>query len=336
MSSRQVVESTLSVVAYSTCSVLMIIINKLLLNVHELNYPNSLLLLQNGGAVILVVLAKYFGLVDYADISLAIVKKWMPLTLFFVSMLFTSMMSLGTMSVASQTIIKNLAIILTALGDKILYRKRQNKAVYGAFLLMLLGSYLGAKGDQWVTPTGLFWTFMNIFFTVAYTLYMKKVLAAVGASAGRYGPVLYNNLLSLPFFILLGYDEIPRFHAAVKRASVGTIFLLLLSTVISSAMTYAVFWCMSVTSPTTFSVFGALNKVPIAIIGIVVFQQYPTATGYVGICLALSAGLLYTYINTHLNQVKEPREEVKEDHTTEVVFKEQQPDHRHRGQAHAE
>lgn len=291
-------EVMLSVACYSCCSVSMILLNKLVMNTYELNYPMVLLFLQNVCAVILVVCCKAFGIIHYPDFDMKVVRRWFPLTILFVAMLWTSMKSLGLMSVAVQTILKNLAIILTALGDSYFFGKKLSAAMFVSFGMMALGSYIGSIGDKHVTAWGLFWTFANVFFTVAYVLYMKILLGNVSKEIGRYGPVFYNNLLSLPFLFIPAFADIePFFEDAKMHAGPKAMLCLVAMMFIGAVMTFATFWCMRVTSPTTYSVTGALNKIPLALLGIVVFNHFPSPVGWVGIAVALSGGFLYTYLN---------------------------------------
>ncbi|KEG09571.1 GDP-mannose transporter [Trypanosoma grayi] len=294
---KKTAETIASVLAYSICSMSMIILNKLVIFTFGLNYPMGLLFIQNSGAVLLVSFARRMKWLHYPDFSMEVTKKWLPLTLLFVAMLWTSMKSLHTMSVSMQTIIKNLAVIITAMGDSKLYGRRVTPVMYFSFVLMVFGSYMGAKGDRWVTTWGLFWTFMNIAATVCYTLYMKQLLGDVSKQIGRYGPVFYNNLLSLPFILAASLPSMPDMAASLMIASWWTLFSVVLMILAGSLMTFAVFWCMKETSPTTFSVIGAVNKAPLAIMGMIVFKQFPTLTGYCGIMVALTGGFIYTYAN---------------------------------------
>lgn len=290
-------EALLSVALYSACSTCMTLLNKLLMFTYSMPYPNVLLFCQNGAAALLVILAKHCNFITYPDLSMKIVRQWLPLSVLFVAMLITSMKSLEIMSVPAQTVIKNLAIVLTAVGDSIFYEKRITCGMYMSFALMALGSYLSAKGDSWVTWRGILWTFANIICTVLYTLYMKKITTKLTHSIGRYSPVVYNNLLSLPFFIIGGLNDVSLMMARLTEAPWQAYVCLLFMLCISACMTFGVFWCMEVTSPTTFSVVGALNKIPIAVFGIFLFRQYPEPVGYAGILIALSSGILYTVLN---------------------------------------
>lgn len=290
------IEIALSILCYSTCSISMILLNKLVIDTFEINFPMGLLFLQNSAAVLLISFLKLQGVVHYPDLDRRIAKRWILLTVLFVCMLWTSMKSLKIMSVAVQTILKNLAIILTALGDQYFYGKSINFATYGAFLLMIVGSYLGSVGDQWVTAWGLFWTFMNIFSTVAYVLYMKQ-LTKEFVDIGRYGPVFYNNVLSLPFLFPSCAATMPELWDALRAAGPGAFFCLSLMVLVGCVMTFATFWCMKLTSPTTYSVTGALNKIPLALFGVFIFGHVPTPVGWLGIAIALGGGMVYTWVN---------------------------------------
>ena len=290
-------EVAFSLVGYSTCSISMILLNKLVIDTYKIDYPMGLLFMQNFCAWMLVVVLKRVGLVHYPDFDLKVVKRWLPLTILFVAMLYTSMKSLKIMSVAVQTILKNIAIVLTAFGDQYLFNKRVTKEMYVSFSLMVLGSYLGSVGDRWVTSWGLFWTFCNIFSTVAYVLYMKDLLSDVSREIGRYGPVFYNNLLSLPFIFPSCVMTLPDMIDTISHSSIGATVCLGLMVVVGSVMTFASFWCMKVTSPTTYSVTGALNKIPLALLGIFIFGHVPSGIGWLGIAVALCGGVWYTWLS---------------------------------------
>jgi GDP-mannose transporter len=289
-------EAAVALCIYSVCSISMILLNKRVMDTYKLDFPLGLLFLQNFAALLLVVGAKQLKWIHYPNFDMNVVKKWLPLTFFFVLMLWTSMKSLRTMSVAAQTILKNLAIIFTALGDWFFFKKQLTMPMFAAFGLMIFGSWLGSASDPWVTPEGVFWTFANIFCTVSYVLYMKNLLSAVTNEIGKYGPVFYNNLLSLPFLFLPAVPTLPDLFDAIGEAPGTAKLCLVLMVFIGAVMTFGTFWAMRATSPTTYAITGALNKVPLAFLGIIIFGHYPDGAGYVGICFALGAGVLYAWV----------------------------------------
>nr|CCC90037.1 putative lipophosphoglycan biosynthetic protein 2 [Trypanosoma congolense IL3000] len=300
-------EIAVSLLVYSACSTAMTIINKLLVVNYKLNYPMGIVFLQNTFALVFVGAGKSVGWVHYPDFSAYVAKKWLPLTFFFIVMLWTSIKSLETMSVSMHTIMKNLAVVLTAVGDVILFNAQMVPPAYVSFCLIALGSFLCAKGDQWVTAWGLFWTSVNVVATAGYTLCMKMLVGDVSRSIGRYGPVFYNNLLSAPVFFVASLPSMGGMLRDISAISIPP--LLGLSFVfVGPLLTLSAFWCVERTSPTTFSVIGALNKVPLTIAGIIVFGQPPTRTGYVGIALGLLGGLLYA--RTSYRKDNDPRKRV--------------------------
>ncbi|CAD2214897.1 Triose-phosphate Transporter family, putative [Angomonas deanei] len=301
------VEVAVSLMAYSLCSVSMIILNKMATFSYNLRYPNAILFLQNAGALLLVVLAKKYGFVDYPAFSMAVAKRWFPLTLLFIAMLFTSFKSLDLLSVTVQTVLKNTALILTALCDKRLYAKHLTPGMYVSFVLLVFGGVFGAKGDTWATVSGVLWTLANVVITTCYTLYMKALTKELGDNLGRYGPVFYNNLLSLPILFIFGLVEFPALGAAVQKGGFGAMAVMVVMTAVCSGMTFCVFRCISITSPTTFSVMGAFNKIPISFLGIILFHQYPTPLGYLGLVISIAGSSLYTYESLKSGNAGKPK-----------------------------
>jgi len=293
-----------SVCLYSLCSISMILLNKLVVDTYGVNFPLALIFYQNLAALLLVSVLKSLGVVHYPSFDIAVAKKWLPLTVFFVVMLVSSIKSLHTMSVAIQTIIKNLAVVLTALGDKYFFQKPVTPIMFVAFGLMIAGSYMGTIQDKWVTPAGLFWTILNVLTTVGYVLYMKLLVHQVSQEIGRYGPVFYNNLLSLPFLVIPACMTTPDLILRLQHTPYAGDFCLVAMLLIGAVMTFASFWCMKLTSPTAYSVMGSLNKVPLALIGIVLFGTYPTVLGLVGISVSLTGGVIYAYATSTAGQKK--------------------------------
>eukprot|EP00759_Apiculatamorpha_spiralis_P039489 PhF_6_TR38339/c0_g1_i1/m.57160/K15356/VRG4, GONST1; GDP-mannose transporter len=309
MSQLEVVSS---LTLYSCCSISMILLNKLVVDTYKINFPFSIIFLQNISALALVTALRAGKFIQFPPFDPAVARKWLPLTIFFVVMLVSSIKSLHTMSVAIQTIIKNLAVVITAAGDKYFFQKPITPPMLVAFGLMICGSYMGTVQDKWVTAWGLFWTIVNVLSTVGYVLYMKLLLHQVSQEIGRYGPVFYNNLLSLPFLIIPAAVTSSGFVDSMEQTSMGGWICLTIMLGIGAVMTFASFWCMKLTSPTAYSVMGSLNKVPLALIGIVIFGTYPTSLGAFGISISLTGGVIYAWATSGSGSAKKEPSEEKE------------------------
>lgn len=68
------------------------------------------------------------------------------------------------------------------------------------------------------------------------------------------------------------------------------------------AMSYASAWCVRTTSSTTYSMVGALNKLPIAASGIMFFGDPATFGNVTAIIVGFIAGLVYSVAKTVANK----------------------------------
>jgi GDP-mannose transporter len=71
------------------------------------------------------------------------------------------------------------------------------------------------------------------------------------------------------------------------------LFIAALSCGIGFSISYAALWFLSTTTPTTYSLVGSLNKIPVAIIGIVAFKAPTTRANVASISVGLLAGVLF-------------------------------------------
>jgi GDP-mannose transporter len=112
--------------------------------------------------------------------------------------------------------------------------------------------------------------------------------------------MFYNNLLSLPIMIICSLvtedwssaNLAQNFPAETrKNLMIGMLYSGLGAIFIS----YSSAWCIRKTSSTTYSFVGYLNKLPLAISGIVFFDAPVTFGGVSAILLGFFSGLVYGY-----------------------------------------
>ena len=108
----------------------------------------------------------------------------------------------------------------------------------------------------------------------------------------------YNNLLSIPVLLVCSLfmenwssaNLAINFPPGTERKVFAVMVLSGLSSVFIS---YSSAWCVRVTSSTTYSMVGALNKLPIALSGLIFFDAPATLASCSAIFIGFVSGLVY-------------------------------------------
>lgn len=110
----------------------------------------------------------------------------------------------------------------------------------------------------------------------------------------------YNNLLTIPVLVVCsllaedwsGANFSKNFPEATRnRMIIGMVYSGLAAIFIS----YCSAWCIRVTSSTTYSMVGALNKLPIAVSGLVFFSAPVTMGSVSAIFIGFVSGIVYAW-----------------------------------------
>lgn len=109
----------------------------------------------------------------------------------------------------------------------------------------------------------------------------------------------YNNLLSIPILLIgsLFLEDWSSENLAVNfpPGRQNLMIAAMIFTGLSSIfISYTSAWCVRVTSSTTYSMVGALNKLPIAISGLVFFDAPVTMASVSAIFVGFVSGVVYT------------------------------------------
>ena len=110
--------------------------------------------------------------------------------------------------------------------------------------------------------------------------------------------MFYNNLLTIPILLVASLvvedwsalNIAKNFPKETRNAIGMAIFFSGLSSVFIS---YTSAWCVRVTSSTTYSMVGALNKLPIAVSGLIFFDAPVTIPSVSAIFVGFVSGIVY-------------------------------------------
>ncbi|PMD64790.1 GDP-mannose transporter [Hyaloscypha bicolor E] len=322
----------ISILAYCLASISMTITNKYCVSGANWNLNFFYLAIQSLVCIVAIMLCKQAGLItNLAPFDSKKAKTWFPISLLLVGMIYTSTKALQFLSVPVYTIFKNLTTIVIAYGEVLWFGGSVTASALFSFGLMVLSSVVAAwadiqhalygqaeiKGSDAALAlstlnAGYAWMGMNVFCTAAYVLSMRKVIKKMNFK--DWDTMFYNNLLTIPVLLLCSFifenwthDNIALNFPIESRNNliIGFIYSGLATIFIS----YCSAWCIRVTSSTTYSMVGALNKLPIAVSGLVFFAAPVTFGSVSAIIIGFISGIVYTWAKvrqTQMNKMQLP------------------------------
>ena len=121
--------------------------------------------------------------------------------------------------------------------------------------------------------------------------------------------MFYNNLLTIPILLVASLvvedwssaNIIKNFPAESRTTIISAMVFSGLSSVFIS---YTSAWCVRVTSSTTYSMVGAINKLPIAISGLIFFDAPVTIPSVSAILVGFISGIVYAVAKVQQNSQK--------------------------------
>ncbi|EGV60423.1 GDP-mannose transporter into the lumen of the Golgi [Yamadazyma tenuis] len=292
-----------SIFSYCASSILMTLTNKFVLS-GDFNLNFFLLAIQSVTCIVAISTLKSLNIITYRQFNKDEAKKWFPIAALLVAMIYTGSKAIQYLSVPVYTIFKNLTIILIAYGEVLWFGAKVTPMTLGSFFLMVLSSVIAYYGDAKGVPAGdlfelylgYFWMFVNCFAAAAFVLIMKKRIKLTNFK--DFDTTFYNNLLSIPILLVCSFlfedwsaENVSKNFPAENRTA--TVMAMLFSGLTSVGISYCSAWCVRVTSSTTYSMVGALNKLPIALSGLIFFEAAVNFFSVSSIFLGFVAGLVY-------------------------------------------
>jgi len=298
----------LACLVYSLCSMSMTFTNKAILSVYEFKYPLTLLLFQHTFTLTLVLLARSLGYISFSPkIKWSLVRAWYPVNILFLLMLISNTYAIKVLIVPMVTIFKNLTTTLTAMGDFILFGQPLSPGILASVTLMVASSLVAGYNDLKYDAQGYAWMALNCVVSSGYVLYMR--FAMKKTQLNEWALVYYNNVLSIPMLLvwLLLSNEMPEVIYKASSFSNTFYFIMLWSGLSGFFISVSSFWSVRMTSPTTYSMVGSLNKIPLTILGVFIFKDKLKPIGAVSIAIGLAAGGLYSLAKQAIRPVELPR-----------------------------
>lgn len=305
----------IAILSYCGSSILMTVTNKYVLSGVDFNLNFFLLCVQSVVCVVAIQTCKSLGIITYRDFNSDEAKKWFPISLLLIGMIYTGTKALKFLSIPVYTIFKNLTIILIAYGEVLWFGGSVTSMTLFSFGLMVVSSIiaawadirhaLGSFGDANTAAAtdaistlnaGYLWMLFNCFCTASYVLAMRKRIKLTNFK--DFDTMFYNNLLTIPILLSASLFVEDWSSANIAKnfppeSRNNLIIAMVISGLSSVFISYTSAWCVRVTSSTTYSMVGALNKLPIAISGLIFFDAPVTFGSVSAIFVGFVSGIVY-------------------------------------------
>ncbi|KAJ3283426.1 GDP-mannose transporter into the lumen of the Golgi [Borealophlyctis nickersoniae] len=324
----QVTGPAAAIGAYCMSSILMTVTNKLVLSAFDFKMNFLLLAIQDLVCVLLLEGFVKLNMAQHRPFKVSDAKRWLSVACALVAMIYTGSKAVQYLSIPLFTVFKNLTIILIAYAERTFFGGSPvTRLMFLSFALMVFSSLIAgwadiaagkglnkdAKQVPWVVSYG--WMVANCLTTSGFALLMKGKIKEVGFK--DFDTVFYNNAISVPILLVFSFmfeqQEGHRVYTqyfgpvdptqAAERSTQfwGLVAGILVSGVSSFAISYSTAWCVRVTSSTTYSMVGSLNKLPIAVAGMIFFSDPVTFGGVAGVFIAFFAGIVYNHAKNMQN-----------------------------------
>jgi len=208
----------LAVGGYCASSILMTVTNKYVLSGVDYNLNFFLLCVQGVVCVVAISTCKSAGIITYRDFNSDEAKKWFPISLLLIGMIYTSTKALKFLSIPVYTIFKNLTIILIAYGEVLWFGGSVTPMALFSFGLMVASSIIAAWADIQhalaslggasdaatdaisTLNAGYLWMLFNCICSATYLLSMRKRVKLTNFK--DFDTMYYNNLLTIPILLI--------------------------------------------------------------------------------------------------------------------------------------
>ncbi|KAG1680828.1 hypothetical protein FOA52_008161 [Chlamydomonas sp. UWO 241] len=266
---------------YIFTSSALILLNKHALSSFGFTCPNSMLFFHCALAVGLVKGAEATESVQLEPLRWKVVTIWFPVNLLFVGMIATSYLALQRIGIGMFTLLKNMANLLTIIGDWYFFGKTYNLKVWGSLLLMMASAAVGSFTDLQFDMAGYTWQMINCVFTAGYALYLSNTMARVaphtsnGERLSEFSMVFYNNFLSLgPVLVLMVFfGEFGKLQQQPALSNPEFLGVALAGGLLGFGISFSSLWFLSRSSATIYSLTGSINKILVAVLGILLFNE---------------------------------------------------------------
>lgn len=242
---------TSAALLYGVSSIALMLANKSLVSVYQFNFPWTVVMQQFACNIVVLIVLRATSVVTWKMATVADLREMLPLAVINCMNVVFGLSAMHGLNLPMLTTLRRISILLTALGEAWILHQRPSTAVMATIALMLLGAFVAALHDLAFDLQAYVLVMMANLATACYVVMIKRVKNRTGMDV--FGLLFYNSLLCLPPCLLasLLVGEWPAMRLLVLEDRAGFAIVLVLSLLLATTMSLAVFWNTTVNSPLT-------------------------------------------------------------------------------------
>lgn len=280
----------MSIILYSICSGSLLLMNKVVLLLIPspslvISIQCTVVVLSIGGCRLL------FNGPSISPITRPVVSAYALYSVLFVLGIYSNMRSLQVSNVDTVIVFRSAVPLLVAAGDWLwMGRQKPSLRSLASMLAVIAGcsAFVAVDAEFSVRGWAAYgWVSFYLLCIASEMLLGKAITSTHEVTLGT--SVLITNSLAIVPFLLIGAStgELQR-GCDSRYFTLEACTALAISCALSAGIGFSSWWCRSLTSATTFTVIGTLNKFLTVLLNIALWSKHasPLGTGFLLMCLA--------------------------------------------------
>ncbi len=308
--------------AYAACSVLIMLVNKIILFSWGFPSASVLALSQFVFTFSSLWLLRKLCLVDFPPLTRQAVRHAFPLPLLFLGNAVTGLSGTGALSLPMFTVLRRSNIVMTMALEYWLLNYRYSWAIVASVSFVMAGSVVAAMFDLHFEFRGYTVVLVNNVMTSLSGVVGKMKLGGTEKTTlGVFGLMYVNSIVAAPLLTLYLLLVDPEHNLArcvefpywLEWKFIG---LFLLSSLMGTLLQLSIFYCTKVNSALTTVVVGVFKNVITSYVGMLPLLGYSfDLANFAGINMSAIGGCVYAYV-----QFTEMRKSARDEGDVESVM----------------
>lgn len=228
-----------------------------------------------------------------------ILKKVMPLSFVFVSMITFNNLCLKHVGISFYYISRSLTTVFNVVMTYVILGQKTSVKAICCCAVIIAGFYMGVEeehGGGSLSVVGTLYGVLASFSVSMYAIFIKRVLPAVDNDVWLL--TFYNNVNALILFVplILIFGEVPAILSYPDLVSFTFFFLMTVGGVFGFAIGYVTGLQVKVTSPLTHNISGTAKAAAQTVIATQWYGEIKTASWWLSNCVVLLGSAAYARV----------------------------------------